>query len=255
MNSWTTRRDLLRCEALFLVSHPKSKYSVQLVHKYPGPPELYPLYASTCLRDRLELNDLPPELEVPINKVRTRYEVTFASLGLYGADLYLYLDLKHRVGHYLAQADEHAEYPIPNGANDTEPLRSKKISPELLELQAILDEYQPFFDDPENPHAVPINVDLNWCSPKLRLLADLLVQYYATTFQGIVFVEQRHVAACLAKMLPRIRQLEHYIRSGQLIGHGASNIAKSQVRGMALRTQQDVVKLFRENTVNLRKSR
>ena len=75
---------------------------------------------------------------------------------------------------------------------------------------------------------------------------------YTNDFQGIVFVEQRHVAACLARILPRIPQLEPYIRSSQLIGHGASNMAKSQVRGMALKTQQDVVRMFRDREVNLR---
>ncbi|PCH45100.1 hypothetical protein WOLCODRAFT_165603 [Wolfiporia cocos MD-104 SS10] len=33
-------------------------------------------------------------------------------------------------------------------------------------------------------------------------------------------VAQRHAAACLAMMLPRVPQLSHFVRSGQLIGHG-----------------------------------
>ncbi|THH31544.1 hypothetical protein EUX98_g2658 [Antrodiella citrinella] len=197
----------------------------EIVHTYPTPPDNYPLYAPTTLWDRLDLGDLPSELDIPVSKIRTSYQ---------------------------NQTDEHSDYLYPSGMEDIDDIaRTKESTPELLELESILAEFQPLFEDPINPQMVPVNVDLTWCSPKLRLLADLLVQHYATGFQGIVFVEQRHVAACLSKMLPKIPQLEHYIRSGQLIGHGASNVAKSQVRGMALRTQQDVVKLFRDNIVNL----
>ncbi len=130
--------------------------------------------------------------------------------------------------------------------------RDTMLPKELAEMAAILSEYRGFFESETNPDVVPIFVDLRWVSPKVRLLADLLFAHYAQDFQGIVFVEQRHVAACLAKMLPRIPQLENYIRSAQLIGHGASSMSKSQVRGMGLRTQQDIVKMFRDREVNLR---
>ncbi|KAH8100190.1 hypothetical protein BXZ70DRAFT_174315 [Cristinia sonorae] len=224
---------------------------VEIIATYATPPDHYPLYHSSSLWDRLDLGDMPPELDIPVAKIRTRYEVTYHSLGLYGADLYLYFDIKHRLEHFLSQADEDIDYPIPNDAELGDPLRTKKITAEILELAEILSEFQPLFDDPSDPQTIPINIDVAWLSPKLRLLADLLVQHYASGFQGIIFVEQRHVAACLSKMLPKIPQLEHYIRTGQLIGHGASNVAKSQVRGMAVKTQQDVVKLFRESVINL----
>ena len=215
---------------------------------------MYPRYGRLTLWERLDLDELPIELGFPVNKIRTRYEVTYNSLGLFGAELFLYIDIKHRILQILNQADEEAEYPIflpMTVGNDMPPL-DPKFAPELEALDYILSEYQCYFEDENDPEVVPVRVQLEWCSPKVRDLADLLFKYYTNDFQGIVFVEQRHVAACLARILPRIPQLEPYIRSSQLIGHGASNMAKSQVRGMALKTQQDVVRMFRDREVNLR---
>lgn len=218
---------------------------------------MYPRYGRLTLWERLELDEIPIELGFPVNKIKTRYEVTYNSLGLFGAELFLYIDIKHRILQVLNQADEEAGYPVflpmTNG-NDMPPL-DPKFAPELEALSHTLSEFQCFFEDENDPDVVPIRVHLEWCSPKVRDLADLLFKYYTTDFQGIVFVEQRHVAACLARILPRIPHLEHYIRSSQLIGHGASNMAKSQVRGMALKTQQDVVRMFRDREVNLRMCR
>ncbi len=120
-------------------------------------------------------------------------------------------------------------------------------------MQTVLSQFSDIFEDENDPDTVPIRIDTNWCSPKVILLSQLLFEHYRQDFQGIVFVEQRHVAACLSKMLPRIPPLELYFKSAQLIGHGASSLQKSQGKGMALRTQQDVVRMFRDREINLRK--
>ncbi|KAI0078149.1 P-loop containing nucleoside triphosphate hydrolase protein [Panus rudis PR-1116 ss-1] len=227
----------------------------EIVHVYPNPPESYLPYHTPILWDRLNLSDLSPELQIPVTKIKTRYEVTYNSLGLYGAELFLYIDVKHRISQIINQAETDIEYlPFQTGSTvmtASAGVLNEKIAPEVQRIERILAEYQRFFEDPENPEVVPIRVQLKWCSPKVQNLADMLFQHYTHEFQGIVFVEQRHVAACLSRMLPRLPQLDGYIRSAQLIGHGASNLAKSQVRGMALKTQQDVVKMFREREVNL----
>lgn len=192
-------------------------------------------------------------MDIPVSKIRTRYEVTYNSLGLFGAELFLYIDIKHRIEQFINQLEGDVDYPMAGTSNDMFLNQEAKLPQELAERAAILDDYKEFFEGETDSDVVPIRVDLRWVSPKVRLLADLLFAHYAQDFQGIVFVEQRHVAACLAKMLPRIPQLENYIRSAQLIGHGASSMSKSQVRGMGLRTQQDIVKMFRDREVNLRK--
>ncbi|CAL1703381.1 unnamed protein product [Somion occarium] len=225
----------------------------EIVDEYDNPPDVYPLYAPITLWECLNLEELPIELGFPVSKIKTRYEVTYNSLGLFGAELFLYIDTKHRIAQIMYQAEEEAEYPLMHMDNDHDiPSHIDiKLAPELQHLSDILFQFRHYFEDEANPDIVPIRVQLQWCSPKVRRLADLLFQHYTRDFQGIVFVEQRHVAACLSRILPRIPQLESYIQSAQLIGHGASNLSKSQVRGMALKTQQDVVKMFRDGEVNL----
>lgn len=197
--------------------------------------------------------DLPPQLDIPVNKIKTRYEVTYNSLGLFGAELFLYIDIKHRIEQFSNQLEGELDYPMSGTPEEFLMSRETRLPQELVEMGEVLSEFRPFFEGDGGSEEIPILIDLRWVSPKVRLLADLLFQHYTEGFQGIVFVEQRHVAACLAKMLPRIPQLGGYIRSAQLIGHGASSMSKSQVRGMGLKTQQDIVKMFRDKEVNLRK--
>ena len=57
-------------------------------------------------------------------------------------------------------------------------------------------------------------------------------------------------------MLPRIPLLNGLIKSDQLVGHGTGGNAKQPqakgIRGMAVRGQQDTVKMFRERQINIR---
>ncbi|PCH38586.1 hypothetical protein WOLCODRAFT_88179 [Wolfiporia cocos MD-104 SS10] len=223
------------------------------VHEYPAPLDSYPAYPPQTLWVRLNLMGLPPTADIPVDKIRTRYEVTYASLGPYGAELYLYNDIKQRVTQIVNQYsnNELELFTINFDGPEIPRMPVIELPPHIEDLQDALTEYKSLFEDEKNPDIVPITVHLRWCSPKVRALIDILFAHYTADFQGIVFVEQRHVAACLSMMLPRVPQLSHLIRSGQLIGHGATTLAKSQVRGMALRTQQDIVRLFREKQINL----
>ena len=170
-----------------------------------------------------------------MEKIRTRFEVTYHSLGPYGAELFLYHDIKHRIAQYVAQAEDHMEYMNTTHLDGIQP-EGIQLPPELAQMELVLQQFGDFFDNEEDPDTVPVRIDLKWCSPKVVLLSQLLFEYYKRDFQGIIFVEQRHVAACLSKMLPRIPPLELYFKSAQLIGHGAGSVQKSQVRGMALKS-------------------
>jgi endoribonuclease Dicer len=127
-------------------------------------------------------------------------------------------------------------------------------SPKVLELDSLLAKYSPLFADVQSEGATTLDVALEWCTPQVQKLADLLLEYHTPSFQGIVFVEQRHVAFALARLLPRLTTLKGKIKSAELVGHGASAAAKAKVRGMALQNQQDVVKQFRNGELNLRAS-
>ncbi|KAL6308704.1 hypothetical protein BKA93DRAFT_725516 [Sparassis latifolia] len=230
----------------------------EIIHEYPAPPDAYPAYLSHSLWDRLDLASLPPDIDIPVEKIRTRYEVTFASLGPYGAELFLYTDIKQRITQMINQASDidldylAINYAEVNGDMPMMPSPSDvQLPPEVRQLESILSEFRYLFEDENDPETLPLTVHLKWCSPKVRELIDLLFAHYSSSFQGIVFVEQRHVAACLSQILPCVPQLSHLIKCGQLIGHGTSAVARAPGRGMALKTQQDVVKLFRDREINL----
>lgn len=222
----------------------------EVLREYAASPIAYPHYTATHLWTRLGLDVLPPTIDIPVEKIRTRFEVTYHSLGPYGAELFLYHDIKHRLAQYVSQAEEHMEYMNTTHLDGVQP-EGIKLPPELAHMEVVLQQFSDFFDNEEDPDTVPIRIDLKWCSPKVVLLSQLLFEYYKPDFQGIIFVEQRHVAACLSKMLPRIPPLQLYFKSAQLIGHGASSLQKSQVRGMALKSQQEAVKMFRDGECNL----
>lgn len=98
----------------------------------------------------------------------------------------------------------------------------------------------------------------------------MLLEYHTPTFHGIVFVEQRQVAACLAKILGNIPELRGKIQCAELVGHGGGHgggghgggngsgrgkgvaSARADVKGMGLARQQDTVRMFREGDINLR---
>lgn len=200
------------------------------------------------------MSHLPPEIDFPVEKIRTRYDVTYHSLGPYGAELFLFNEIKSRIAQWINQKEVEAEYIAVNPYEDDPAITPHDVElPEALQqMETVLSEFSDFFEDENDPDVVPHRIDLKWCSPKVILLSELLFAYWKRDFQGIVFVEQRHVAACLSKMLPRIPPLELYFKSAQLIGHGANSMQKSQMKGMPLRTQQDVVKMFRDGDINLR---
>jgi endoribonuclease Dicer len=175
--------------------------------------------------------------------------VTYHSLGPYGAELFLYHEMKHRIAQFTNQAESEMDYMTSvQYENHTQEV---ELPEELRDMVTVLEHCKSWFEDEDDPDTVPTRIEPKWCSPKVIRLSHMLFEYYSPTFQGIVFVEQRHVAMCLSKMLPRIPPLELYFKSAQLIGHGAGNVQRSNTRGMALRTQRDVVEMFRHREINI----
>ncbi|CDO68911.1 hypothetical protein BN946_scf185000.g54 [Trametes cinnabarina] len=224
----------------------------EIIQAYPAPPMTYPEYKLQSLRAKLDLENLPPEVGIAVDKILTRYDVTYYSLGPFGADMFLYHEVKQRVSQRIEEAlDSAMDYQpviagyLPSSVSD--PL--DKVHPKLKELEEILTAYSACFDPSESDTA-PSDILLTWCSPKLRVLAETLFDRYTASFQCIIFVEQRHIAACLAGMLSRIPLISHVIRAEQLVGHGR-DAAKARSKGMGTRNQQDTVRLFRERQINV----
>jgi endoribonuclease Dicer len=135
-------------------------------------------------------------------------------------------------------------------ASSTPPL--KRIPEELHLIIDILRDFQSFFPQERispTPSPIPVS-NLDWCTPKLKVLVDILLEHHSPSFQGIVFVEQRHDASTLSKVLNLIPELHGKIRSAFLVGQGVNS------DGVSTQTDfydGDPIKLFRDRILNIRK--
>ena len=119
----------------------------------------------------------------------------------------------------------------------------------LTPIQEVLDGFDGFF--PQDPQAeISVSVPLSWCTPKVKALVDILLSHYSVSFQTIIFVEQRQVAACLAKILPVIPELSGKIRSGHFVGEGVNSEGLSSSMGANI---GDSLRAFRDRSINTRK--
>ncbi|KAH7914066.1 hypothetical protein BJ138DRAFT_1144564 [Hygrophoropsis aurantiaca] len=237
----------------------------EIIKEYQPPPESY-VYVQPSLWTCLSL--FTRDVDLPWDKLENKYHVTRNSLGPYSADLYLYHDVKRWISQIKIELEASAKAlaPIPlekegcYSMDIDEPLEpSFTLPPNFEHLDFILSEYRTFFEDSSNPDTVPVPVPLTWCTPKVKALADILLEHRSETFHGIIFVEQRQIATCLAKILSCIPELRDFIRCAELVGHGSSHNSNSRgkqsqhtkTNGMGLARQQDIVKSFREGKLNL----
>jgi endoribonuclease Dicer len=200
-------------------------------------------------------------MEIPVDKIEIRYATTLQVLGPFGAEYYLWSETRLRLLQRLASGAErrkdailedetHAmaldDYPL----QDTT-LASASASVDLHAICSLLDKFEPLFGEEDTSQ---LDVTLEWCTPQVAALVETLLAHHHSDFQGIVFVEQRHVATALARLLDRLPQLRGLIRCGDLVGHGmGKGRAGVQGRGMDVQGQQDVVKAFRSGKINLRR--
>jgi endoribonuclease Dicer len=204
-------------------------------------------YPTPTLWSRILELPRSPEIDIPWQKIDTRYRLTFENLGPFGAELFLYTDLKQRVLQLMENCVESTNPMINLHYFDIiEKPTNPDHLPELRDILGVVSQYDWLFgDDIQTP------IDPNWCTPKVMVLLDVLLAQYTQEFQGITFVEQRHIAACLARMIPRFPLAQGFLKCAELIGHGSSSVTKSSAKGMATKFQRDVVQMFRDHEVNL----
>ena len=158
-------------------------------------------------------------VDVMWRKIIGRYDVTLTSLGPYCASLYLYQELSDIVSRLRPQAEATLERAAEDSAEEATP---GKISLEhahcLLAIEDILTDYEPYFSDLA---ASDVLLD-DWFSPKVHALVDVLLEQDLATSRGIVFVDQRQVALCLAIVLPRLSRLQGGVRCASFIGQNPS---------------------------------
>ncbi len=139
-------------------------------------------------------------------------------------------------------------------------LGPKSLHPDMLHVQAIIDDFRPFF---HTSGVSPSRVPLNECTPKLSKLVEILLSHttgVSMAFQAIIFVEQRHVASCLAHILPCIDELGGRLKPGLLLGEGAGlsgapKMASSFMGGeWTAKKREETLAQFRSGEINIRES-
>jgi endoribonuclease Dicer len=141
------------------------------------------------------------------------------------------------------------EHQLPNALfrdNDTPLLAEKRANVDKFRRVLQFHSARLFPDDPSTP------ISRDWVSPKVLALRELLANEDAPTFRGMVFVSQRHFAACISIILPRLDLPG--IAPGPLVGHGegiSANVMRLGSKGMGFNTQERTVQQFRDGTLNL----
>ncbi|KAI6036993.1 hypothetical protein BKA83DRAFT_4170530 [Pisolithus microcarpus] len=179
------------------------------------------------------------DVDIPWDKLLMKYHVTRNSLGPYCADLFIYHDLRPRVSQILYQIESS--------------WKEKLGDPLTLYGE-------------ENYGTAPMDVDdvVNVPKPHIpvKALTEVLLEYYTSTFHGIVFL-------ALRRSLEMYRNCEGRSGCAELVGHGgghgsgrhnsgsggtegkAAVSVRADVKGMGLARQQDTVKMFRDGELNL----
>jgi endoribonuclease Dicer len=166
--------------------------------------------------------------------IERRYATTLLNLGPYGSSLYLWLEINHRISQFR-EIGGFSDDSYPPEASS-----SQSLLAELVHIQDILAAFDHLSGS--------LPVCLKWCSPKIKTLVDILLSRASQTSQCIIFVEQRQVAVCLARMLPCIPVLCDVVRCAELVGQGDGTDGVSKNLS---HTIQNTLQLFREGRINL----
>ena len=230
----------------------KFTFQAKPIHcDYDPPPKTFPMYPgpsaspSLSLWDHLHFDGLLPSRFLGndkwYNNARFRYFSTLGALGPFAADIFIYL----HIDNVLTELKHQLPNPLFKD-NDPPAVARKRLKVE--EFQCILQSHSErlFSNDSSTP------VSRDWISPKVLALRELLANEDSSTFRGMVFVSQRHFAACLSIILPRLDLPG--IAPAPLVGHGegvSSDVTRLGSKGMGFNTQERVVKQFRDGTLNL----
>ncbi|KAJ7736527.1 hypothetical protein B0H14DRAFT_3612709 [Mycena olivaceomarginata] len=149
--------------------------------------------------------------------IERRYATTLLNLGPYGSSLYLWLEINHRISQFREIGG------LSDDSYPPEASSSQSLLAELVHIQDILAAFDHLSGS--------LPVCLEWCSPKIRTLVDILLSRASQT---------SHVKSpfCLARMLPCIPVLRDVVRCAELVGQGDG-------------TDGNTLQLFREGRINL----
>jgi endoribonuclease Dicer len=230
----------------------KFTFQAKPIHRdYDPSPKTFPMYPGPSASPALSLWDhlhfdghMPSRLlgnDRWYEAAGSRYRSTLDALGPFAADLFIYLhidniltDLSHQLPNSLFKE------------NDPPPVAQKRAKVEIFRRILQSHHVRLFPDSPVT------SISQDWISPKVLALRDLLANEDASTFRGMIFVSQRHFAACLSIILPRLNLPG--IAPAPLVGHGegvSSDVTRLGSKGMGFNTQERVVQQFRDGELNL----
>ncbi|KAF9484901.1 hypothetical protein BDN70DRAFT_871881 [Pholiota conissans] len=232
-----------------------SPRATELIVNYPPHLKSYN-YPSPTIYDcfRVIPQEVWNELDIPWQKLEVRYHATLWNVGPYCASLFLYLEIQH----YLETIIMKNKAQFMDGLLDrtgmdiipSSGLQPKPFPEDLFLILDILEGFKSFFPPDMKSPDIPISVDLDWCTPKVKVLVNILLNHYTLSpdFQGIIFVEQRQVASTLAKILQVIPELSGKIKCSFIVGEGVSSDGASKQKE---RSSRNPIELFRKRVINI----
>ncbi|KAG6845200.1 hypothetical protein H0H87_012527 [Tephrocybe sp. NHM501043] len=229
--------------------HEQSPKPVEIIKAYPSPPETYTDFPSPSLWSCLQVfeKNIWTELDIPWNAIELRYHSTLHNLGPYAASMFLYDEIEQHilcVRNTYMDSTHALEYAAEMGLPSQ--VKLKPLPPEFWQIQQIHIDFGGWYSLERSTS--DLSIPLEWCTPKIRVLVALLLAYHTPEFQGIVFVEQRQTATCLASILPMISQIKGLIRCGALMGHGVNSDGITKATPAS---HKNTVESFRRGDINI----
>ncbi|KAI0032338.1 hypothetical protein K488DRAFT_50105 [Vararia minispora EC-137] len=214
---------------------------------YDVPPDTYPSYTIPSQWMFFGIDGIRTYVDIPWDKIRVRYIAALANLGIFGAEMYLHAELRARIEAHLESATNDEIKSLRLRFLDgvvLEGRRANNIDSSILALHDALEDYAAFFDFlyEGTDLSGPWKFTLSWCTPKVVKLVELLLSR-ADTIRGIIFVEQRHIAVHLSRILNRVPQLYGRTRASAIVGVGDNEGIGA---GMVASKQHAVMRDFRD---------
>ncbi|KZV70597.1 P-loop containing nucleoside triphosphate hydrolase protein [Peniophora sp. CONT] len=217
---------------------------------YPELPRVLCDVVLSTLQDHVDT-----ELAEQLEKMANRYHTTYGLLGYYAAEMGLYTDLSdvfNEVLKAVAQIDtvtlrrRYLEGSVfPGSGEGPTPV----IDECLYALHDVLREHDHYFSSPVFRAPLwPFSIE--WISPRLQNLVDLLIAKHTPALKGMIFVQERHTAVFMTEILNRTPALQDLIKARYLVGIGQGS-GEIGGRTMSASEQRRVVEAFRGGDTNL----
>lgn len=229
---------------------------LKVIIHYESPPLEYAEYPSPFLWTELGKGGLLSRIGIRIESVEARYGKTLETLGPAAAEYFLHKVLSAKLQEEIrGEYEDHIRrlkrpklvHKDTNSEQTADGLTGHSADAHIAQqtLRSILQVVEG-----------RLSIDVlpsTWMAPKYSALVNLLKQYESASFRGILFAEQRQVAATLTWLLARTSETKDWIKCAELMGHGDLKGSGEVLAGMGLKPQENVVKAFRKGELNMSK--